>query len=149
MDILKKGRNIPAYPLQQITTGLPQPQGLADLPQQLKQDNVDAAVEALTSARRFGKNDNGLLYAIIASLIAFFFGFWIPLTCTIAAIFLSIKAQKEADSGDVENMRKHQKRSLILSTVGIVLAVVLDIAVIVAIILDRTIPSVHFLDEVL
>ena len=144
MDILKKGRNIPAYPLQQITTGLPQSQGLAE---QLKQDNADAAVEALTSARRFGKNDNGLLYAIIASFIAFFVGFWLPLTCTIAAIILSIKAQKEADSGDVENMKKYHKRSLILSTVGIVVAVILAIALIVFIILDRAVPSVQILNE--
>jgi uncharacterized oligopeptide transporter (OPT) family protein len=95
-----------------------------------------------TNARRYGKNDKGLVYAIIASGIAFFFGFWFPMTCTIAAIFLSIKAQKEQDSGEEENMKKHHKRSLILSTAGIVTAVILAIIFTVIFIVEEILPDV-------
>ena len=94
-----------------------------------------------TNARRYGKNDKGLVYAIIASGIAFFFGFWFPMTCTIAAIFLSIKAQKEQDSGEENKMKKHHKRSRILSTVGIVTSVIFAIVFTVVFIVKKNLPG--------
>jgi hypothetical protein len=69
--------------------------------------------------RRYGQNDHGLLYAVIASCIVFWIGGWLGLICTLPAIFFSINAQQEEDSGDHEAMKQHQSWSLVLSTVGL------------------------------
>lgn len=70
--------------------------------------------------RRYGENDHGLLYAILASCAVFWCLGWPGLVCTIPAIFLSLNAQQEEHAGHLETMKQHHNYSLILSTIGLV-----------------------------
>ena len=95
------------------------------------QSQPQPAPRPTTNARRIGKNDKGLVFAIVASFIAFCCGGLIPLTCTIAALVLALKAQESEDAGDEEKMKQFHKLSLILSTVGTVAAVIIGVLSIV------------------
>lgn len=70
--------------------------------------------------RRYGQNDHGLVYAILASCAVFWCLGWPGLFCTVPAIFLSLSAQQEEHAGNLELMKQHHNYSLILSTVGLV-----------------------------
>ena len=156
MEDPQKGYIPPVYPLQQEDAYPPQqsgynPPSYPPAPQAAQQSNTNVTViqtqpqqvaTVATNARRYGKNDKGLVYAIVASAIAFCCGGWIPLTCTIAAIFLALKAQENEDAGDEEKMKQFHRLSLVLSTVGIVAAVIIGVlSIVVVAIYYSTLPQ--------
>ena len=78
------------------------------------------AVDTTVFRRRYGSNDHGLVYAIIATCAVFWLGAWCGLICTIPGICFALSAQEKEHSGDLEHTRLHQKLSLVLTTVGLV-----------------------------
>ena len=77
-------------------------------------------VQTTVYTRRYGTNDHGLVYAIIASCAVFWCGGWIGLFCTIPAIFVAINAQSHEATGNLEAMKQNHNLSLILSTIGLI-----------------------------
>ena len=112
----------PAYPSQPgaVYPSQPQPVTTTTTTNVVVVQQQPTVVQTTVYRKRYGNNDHGLLFAIIASCIVFWCGGWCGLICTIAGIFFALSAQEQEHLGNEEGSRQKKKMSYILSIIGLV-----------------------------
>ena len=78
------------------------------------------AARPIVYHKRYGNNDHGLLFAIIATCGVFWFGGCCGLICTLAGVYFAIQAQDQENLGHSEASRQNTRHSYILTIVGLV-----------------------------